>query len=434
MATAVKNEVRNPVLSLYPEQIIVREGFNVRHDMGDMKSLQNSIAENEIETPLKVLKTKGKTDDGYPIYELVDGHRRFAAAAKAQAAKGNGEYVMIPAEEVPADTPESKLIITMLSTGINHKELDMLERAKGIQNLIAAYAAENDGAKLKQADIARQLGVSQPHVADCILLLTATPESLKSVEKGILKASALVTMLKAGNATDVDKQLAKAVEKADATGKENVTIKNVEAAAGKPMTKKTGAASRSTKKGVTEESGPATVVGGKNAPAINLLTSLRDALVTEPRAQNVTAFSTLNAIIAYLAGKVELIEMGTVFFGETTEVIDFGAAEVPALETKSDNEPKAKIPGSKSAKKIDLKAEFAKIDEADGKGAKATAPKKGAAPAKKSAPPAKGPKIAKIEEDEDVVAEKAATKAAKGGKKSAIPEIDLEESEEDMFE
>jgi len=61
------------VVKIELDKIILREGFNVREDMGDLEGLAQSILENG-------QTIAGRVDvlvDG--TFALVDGHRRFAA-------------------------------------------------------------------------------------------------------------------------------------------------------------------------------------------------------------------------------------------------------------------------------------------------------------------------------------------------------------------
>lgn len=422
--------VASSFLTLYPEQVVVRKGFNVRYDMGDMKALQDSIAANGVKLPITVRKLDGQvTADNYQVYELVDGHRRYQAVLKQLDKQGNYDNLMIPAHEIDAETSEIELLVHMLTTGANNQPLTILERAEGI----ARMRSENP--KIKDAEIARKLGVSQSHVADCTLLMTATPETLTKVKKGQITASAALQFLKATDADEVDTHLEKAVESAKAKGKSAVTKKDVEAAAGKSLTKK-GAASRSTKEGAKETNGPVERVP-KGAEVINKLIGLEQALLDQEDtkdSQNPVAFATLRATILFLTGKLEPVQMAEIFFGdgEDLPVLDYEEAEEEAPAPKAEKAaPAKKSPAAKP--KINLKEAFAEIDEEE-KPKKSA--KKSAAPAastKKAVAPKKQVADDFEDEEDDFDADEAEVEAkvvTKAGKKA--PVVVEEEDEDDL--
>lgn len=429
-----KNEVDGKILSLYPEQIRIRPGFNVRQDMGDIKGLTASITESEgNKVPVTVIKTKELTDDEYPVYELVDGHRRLKACIAANT--------MIRAEVLDL-SKESDLIAHMMSTGIGNKEFNMLERAEGMKRYKEAYAEENDGAEVKNADIAKKFGVTQTHVQDCFLLLTAPKDVLTQVRKNIITASAAVEMLKVNNPDDVNEAVGKAVDKANKEGKAKVSKKAVVQASGGKVSTKKGAAARSTKAGVQETSGAAETLS-PTAKVTNKLIALEDALNSQEDLadkRNLVAFAALRAMIAHLNGKMEILEMVDIFFGDGTNLPSFEEpAETPAAAKKSATVKKAveslEADGKKSAanaggvKRGGLKEALAEVDEKPA--GKKTAAKKSAEPAASSAPKKSAAKKSTDIDEDDDKQEKAAAKAAK---KAPIPVIDDEDEDDDDFE
>lgn len=117
------------------KMISVRDIFahpnNPRKDLGDLTELAESIKESGILQNLTIVPaistiTK-KPFDGDPIYTVVIGHRRLAAAKIAGL------------EEVPcviADMDEKTQIATMLLENMQRSDLTVYEQAQGFQMMI----------------------------------------------------------------------------------------------------------------------------------------------------------------------------------------------------------------------------------------------------------------------------------------------------------
>lgn len=91
-------------------KLVVREGFNVRQDMGDIAGLAQSILNNgqEIAGRVDVLK------DG--TFAIVDGHRRYQACLLLE---GEGHEVFFKAIVNGNKTTEQDRIFQMFTTQDN---------------------------------------------------------------------------------------------------------------------------------------------------------------------------------------------------------------------------------------------------------------------------------------------------------------------------
>lgn len=179
---------RTDLLHIPFGQIAYEEGFNVRYDYGDIKSLAESIKENGVKVPIRVKKERGKD-----LYILTDGHRRLKAVQYAVTNLGM-EEPLVPAilEKVGVTKKDRILSLIILNDG---KSLTMLEEAMVYKRLI-------DEENMTQADISRIVGKSKMHISNCISLLKAPEDVLERVKAGELSATFVVESLKDG---DIDK-------------------------------------------------------------------------------------------------------------------------------------------------------------------------------------------------------------------------------------
>ncbi|MBN2543189.1 ParB/RepB/Spo0J family partition protein [bacterium] len=125
-----------------------------------LENLSNSIKEQGLLQPLLLRKGKDK-------YEIVAGERRFRAAQLAGLKK-------VPAITIEADTPEKALFISLVEN-IQREDLNPIEEAEAYDVLYSKF-------KLKQDEIARQVGKSRSTVAN-ILRLLKLPDKIKQMLK-----------------------------------------------------------------------------------------------------------------------------------------------------------------------------------------------------------------------------------------------------------
>lgn len=197
-----KNEVldtkRTDIMLVDPRNIIVREGFNVRTDMGDLKALSESIVELGLQVPLKAKKVCGEE-----TYELVDGHRRFEAIMLAIKNGHSIPYV----EVMPFKGNDEDQVFSMIVTGTGQKPLNDIEQAEAIKRLI--------GFHYKVEEIAPKIGKSVPHVYNLLSLANVGKQIKNFVAEGLISGNTVVQIVKqTKNADEQLKIVTEAIEKA----------------------------------------------------------------------------------------------------------------------------------------------------------------------------------------------------------------------------
>ena len=125
-----------------------------------LTELSQSIAEYGVISPLTVRLHYGR-------YELVSGERRLRAARMAGLKK-------VPCIILDVDMEESGLLA--LVENLQRQDLDFLEEARGIENLMRLYG-------LSQEECARRLGRSQSAVANKLRLLRLPGDVLDSLRE-----------------------------------------------------------------------------------------------------------------------------------------------------------------------------------------------------------------------------------------------------------
>jgi ParB/RepB/Spo0J family partition protein len=200
---------------VFPEQIEIVEGFNIRFELNELESLADSIKESGVKIPLLVKPTGEKTAGGAEKFHLVDGHRRLAAAIRVSAKKTDLQIpVMIK------EVTQEEAIIFMIATGENQQKLSYLECAEGIRRL------KDMG--LKNSVIARKIGKSPTLVDDSLFLLeNADVNHIDQIRHGRLSASAVIEILRVHEKELATEAIQTALDKTE-DGKK-VTAKSIEA-------------------------------------------------------------------------------------------------------------------------------------------------------------------------------------------------------------
>lgn len=150
---------------LQPRQHITREG---------LEELRDSIAQHGVLQPLTV-RLRGDR------FELIAGERRLRAARLAGLRE-------VPCIVMDVDMEQSGLIA--LIENIQRRDLDFLEEAEGIRQLIRLFG-------LSQEQVARRLGKSQSAVANKLRILRLpfdVLERLRSAGMGERHARALLRL------------------------------------------------------------------------------------------------------------------------------------------------------------------------------------------------------------------------------------------------
>lgn len=178
-----------------------KEGWNSREDYGNIDWLANSIIENGLRVPLvlfveytnepterSIELKEGSPKAGFPngFYNLFvsDGHRRFTAIQKA-IQKGAEIHTVRCRFTGKHDKEADRLLDQILMN--SGKSLTPLEQQKIFKRL-SDYG-------WTQPEIAKRTGISQPQVANMLLLSTVDNEVKASIEREEISVNAVLSTL-----------------------------------------------------------------------------------------------------------------------------------------------------------------------------------------------------------------------------------------------
>ncbi len=167
------------IYSITPDNIVVREGFNVRTCWGDIESLAASILANGQEQP-------GKVDilaDGR--FVISEGERRLRAILLLHS-QGHTE-ILFKATQNKVIITETQRLFQMFTTQDN-KQLEPHEVAELIKRLVDLG--------VKQTDIAKQIGKTDAYVSGLLSFAKESPEVKQLVAEGKTSVSAVLTVKK----------------------------------------------------------------------------------------------------------------------------------------------------------------------------------------------------------------------------------------------
>jgi len=136
---------------IYPSPVQPRKRFQ----QDSLKELSESIAQYGVLNPLTVRRRNGK-------YELIAGERRLRASRLAGLRE-------VPCIIIDANMEEASLLA--LVENIQRRDLDFIEEAEGISQLIRLFG-------MSQEEAAQRLGKSQPSIANKLRLLRLPPDVL----------------------------------------------------------------------------------------------------------------------------------------------------------------------------------------------------------------------------------------------------------------
>ena len=151
------------------DQLVVKEGFNARIDMGDVDALSESIAKNGLERALNVVRGA----DGR--FELIDGHRRHAAigaAIKAQKLASDFPIAVLIADKGITDLER----VAMMARANDGKPLTPIEEAQLFKRL-------RDGG-MTLAQVCDAVGRGNIYVRKHLDMLEAPEEVRDALQKG----------------------------------------------------------------------------------------------------------------------------------------------------------------------------------------------------------------------------------------------------------
>ncbi len=146
--------VNLPVGSIRPNPNQPRQQFTE----DSLTELRDSIRQYGILQPLSVRKLPGG-------FELIAGERRLRAAMLAG-------LDTVPCILLTVDDRDSGLLA--LVENLQRKDLDFVEEAEGLRNLIRTYG-------LTQEEAARYIGKSQSAIANKLRILRLPPETLRAI-------------------------------------------------------------------------------------------------------------------------------------------------------------------------------------------------------------------------------------------------------------
>ena len=200
------------IIEVDPKLITLKEGFNVRHDYGDIEELMKSIIENGLKTPLRGHEEEGK-------FILTDGHRRYMAISKA-IEKGN------PIKKVPFIIEEKGYSDELRTLDLiicnDGKPLTMLEQSEVIGRLLRF--------KWNVKDVVQKTGKARGYIENLILLTKAPVAVQNYMKEEKISAHAVIQIIN-GNKKDESAVIAateEAIENAKSAGKEKATPKHID--------------------------------------------------------------------------------------------------------------------------------------------------------------------------------------------------------------
>ena len=143
---------------------IIRNRFQPRKnfDKDHLEELSNSIKERGVVQPIIVRKSNQSSGK----YEIIAGERRWLASQNA----GLHE---IPAVIIEAD--DLKSLEFAIVENVQRHDLNSIEEAQGYQRLMDEFGYDQD-------KVAKFIGKSRAHVANCIRLLTLPNDVIKLIE------------------------------------------------------------------------------------------------------------------------------------------------------------------------------------------------------------------------------------------------------------
>ncbi|MEO8680552.1 MAG: ParB/RepB/Spo0J family partition protein [Vicinamibacterales bacterium] len=137
-----------------------------------LQDLARSITANGVIQPIIVHRIKSETS-GRERYEIIAGERRWRAAQRANLTR-----VPVIVKDI-AVTDKKRLLEMALIENIQREDLNPMEAAAGYQRLIDEF-------RLKQDDIATQVGKDRATVANYLRLLKLPEEVRGNVASGAL--------------------------------------------------------------------------------------------------------------------------------------------------------------------------------------------------------------------------------------------------------
>lgn len=220
---AVKSSTRrsDAMIFLAPERLTIMDDFNVRVESPEylkrVRQLADDMKENgfRIDKPISCFVAKAGDDNRVVIQ---DGHTRYKAA-KLAISEG-ADLGDLPVVLLPATTSMDDLIDGLVTTN-NGAPLTQLETAIVVKRRL------NRGASVPE--IARKLRMTSTAVEN-LMILAAAPRSLQEmVAANQVAGTVVIDLINSIGAERAVKQLSEQLAKAQASGKNRITAKNIPA-------------------------------------------------------------------------------------------------------------------------------------------------------------------------------------------------------------
>jgi len=147
---------------------IIRSNLQPRKnfDKQNLEDLSNSIRERGVVQPIIVRPSKNNIGK----YEIVAGERRWLASQNAGLNK-------IPVVIIEAD--DLKSLEFAIVENVQRHDLNPIEEAQGYKRLMDEFGYDQD-------KVAKFIGKSRTHVANCIRLLSLSKEIIDFIQKDLL--------------------------------------------------------------------------------------------------------------------------------------------------------------------------------------------------------------------------------------------------------
>ena len=147
---------------------IIRNKFQPRkiYDKESLDELTNSIKERGIIQPIVVRRSEDQDDK----FEIIAGERRWLAAQNA----GLHEIPVVVVEANDLKSLEFAIV-----ENVQRQDLNPIEEAQGYQKLIEKFNYD-------QEKVAKFIGKSRTHIANCLRLLSLPKDIILLIEEGKL--------------------------------------------------------------------------------------------------------------------------------------------------------------------------------------------------------------------------------------------------------
>ena len=179
-AGSVPKANKAPISSIIRNKLQPRKNFNKTQ----MEELTNSIKERGIIQPIIVRQQSDK-------YEIIAGERRWQAAQNA----GLHE---VPIVEIEAD--DLKSLEFAIVENVQRDDLNPIEEANGYKRLIDEFNYDQD-------KVAKFIGKSRAHIANCLRLLSLPSEVIKLIEEEQISQGHAKVLVGLENAFQIAKKI-----------------------------------------------------------------------------------------------------------------------------------------------------------------------------------------------------------------------------------